>query len=496
MEEVGNDECDHVSSEVETSQAVYEFNTCEMNARNVRQIYLITYSMVDTARFPTRSSFAEAVVQSFADTPAKVLQWCCCLEQHVQSGVHFHMAMKLDKNQRWLPSKRYLLERCGISVHFSDTHENYFSAWKYVTKEDRDYIQSDGHPDLTSATAPRTTKASSTKRTTAMEKREKGALSTDNCEALSDAQTSTRKKTTGKKRANKKIAKSKKKRMTSYELSEIILAKNIKSRTELLALAREQKVEGKTDIAEFIVNRGAKVVADVLATTWELENSKDNLERQRKSRIQLLKEAREGECVQNCSGQWLISAKEVLQGNGVDINYFGHCVHELLEKGRGKYRNLMIVGPANCAKTFLLNPLNVIFNTFSNPASTSFAWVGAEQAECIFLNDFRWSPAVIQWHDFLLMLEGQLVHLPAPKSHYAKDIVFEKDTPIFATGKNPIIFVKNCTIDEKETEMMAVRWRIFRFHAQIPQEKQKQIPPCGKCFAQLILGEKDCTDVV
>ena len=56
----------------------------------------------------------------------------------------------------------------------------------------------------------------------------------------------------------------------------------------------------------------------------------------------------------------------------------------------------MIVGPANCAKTFLLNPLNVIFNTFSNPASTRFAWVGAEQAECIFLNDFRWSPAVIQ----------------------------------------------------------------------------------------------------
>ena len=37
--------------------------------------------------------------------------------------------------------------------------------------------------------------------------------------------------------------------MTSYELSEIIYAGNIKSRTELLALAREQKVEGKTDIA-------------------------------------------------------------------------------------------------------------------------------------------------------------------------------------------------------------------------------------------------------
>ena len=300
---------------------------------------------------------------------------------------------------------------------------------------------------------------------------------------------------TNKKGKNKKVKTKRRKRMTSYELSEIILSKNIKSRTELLALAREQKREGKTDIAEFVVNRGAKVVADVLATTWEMENSKDNLERQKKSRIQLLKEARDGECVDSCSGKWLTSAKEVLESNGVDIQYFGQCVRNLLEKGRGKYRNLMIVGVANCAKTFLLNPLNLIYKTFSNPASTSFAWIGAEQAECIFLNDFRWSP-IIQWHDFLLLLEGQLVHLPVPKSHYAKDIAFDKDTPIFATGKNPIIFVRNSTIDEKESEMMAVRWKIFRFHAQIPQERQKEIPPCGKCFATLVLGEQNGSDVV
>ena len=127
---------------------------------------------------------------------------------------------------------------------------------------------------------------------------------------------------------------------------------------------------------------------------------------------------------------------------------------------------------------------------FSNPASTSFAWVGAEKAEILFLNDFRWTLAVIQWHDFLLLLEGQLVHLPAPKSHYTKDIAFTGDTPIFATGKNPIIFFKNGALDDKETEMMNVHWKIFRFHAQIPQEKQKQLCPCGKCFATLILGQQ------
>ena len=58
------------------------------------------------------------------------------------------MAIKLDRNQRWLSSKRNLLERCGISVHFSSLHRNYYSAWQYVTKEDEEFIESVNHPDF------------------------------------------------------------------------------------------------------------------------------------------------------------------------------------------------------------------------------------------------------------------------------------------------------------------------------------------------------------
>ena len=35
----------------------------------------------------------------------------------------------------------------------------------------------------------------------------------------------------------------------------------------------------------------------------------------------------------------------------------------------------------------------------------TFAWLGAEEAEVIFLNDFRWSQAVIAWAD-LLQIKG------------------------------------------------------------------------------------------
>jgi len=83
------------------------------------------------------------------------------------------------------------------------------------------------------------------------------------------------------------------------------------------------------------------------------------------------------------------------------------------------------------------------------------------------------------------------VHLPAPKNHFTSDVCISKDTPIFATSKDPIKFVgRYNSTDERENEMMTVRWRIIPFEHQIPQSEQKDIPPCVKCFSELTkLGE-------
>jgi len=83
----------------------------------------------------------------------------------------------------------------------------------------------------------------------------------------------------------------------------IALAQTINSPTELFALARQQKLKCKTDFGEFIVKRGTKVVSEALDIAWEMENSTDDLERTRKSREQLLHEARQGECMEGCCGQ-------------------------------------------------------------------------------------------------------------------------------------------------------------------------------------------------
>ncbi len=88
----------------------------------------------------------------------------------------------------------------------------------------------------------------------------------------------------------------------------------------------------------------------------------------------------------------------------------------------------------------------------------------------------------------LLLLEGQSLHFAAPKSTYAQDILFDKDTPIFATSKAPITFIgKFNTTDAIENEMMDARWKTFAFTHQIPESEQKRLPRCKRCFAELVL---------
>ena len=80
-------------------------------------------------------------------------------------------------------------------------------------------------------------------------------------------------------------------------------------------------------------------------------------------------------------------AKGILRHNKINACVFAEAIRTLLELGRGKNCNILLVGSANCGKTFLLNPLKEIYDTFQNPSSTKYAFVGAENKELIFLDD-------------------------------------------------------------------------------------------------------------
>lgn len=55
--------------------------------------------------------------------------------------------MKLDGNLPWRPVRNYADKKHGLKLNFPSSHTNCFSAWKYTTKGDREYLESEHHPD-------------------------------------------------------------------------------------------------------------------------------------------------------------------------------------------------------------------------------------------------------------------------------------------------------------------------------------------------------------
>lgn len=204
-----------------------------LGTRQVRMVYLLTYSQADANICPSREDFASKVANAFNSVGARIIQWACCREYHQDGGMHYHMAIKLDRPRRWLQVKNTIEAEHGIIVHFSATHANYYSAWQYVTKEDDSVITSPHHPDL--GDHPPATASASASRA----------------------------------RASSSGASKKRKRLSAFDVSEIVIKRKIKTRGELLVLAEQQKREGKTDLAEFVVNRGAKCVSEAIKVSFQ-----------------------------------------------------------------------------------------------------------------------------------------------------------------------------------------------------------------------------------
>ena len=228
----------------------------------------------------------------------------------------------------------------------------------------------------------------------------------------------------------------------------------------------------------------ARVV--MLKTCWKVENSKERLDRSKKTRLQVLGEAKLGDhSVVDCG--CLSAALEVLELNKIDPPKFTSDVRELLQFGRGKGRYLMIHGESNRAKSFILMPLVDIFETFMCPAQNKFNWVDAWSKEVIFLNDLNYTEETMSWGNFLNLLEGAPVSIGVPKNHFSEDVLWHELTPIFATAARPIVKITANSLDHVQTNMMNERWKLYHFTHEFDAKTRVRYEPCNKCFATLVL---------
>ena len=94
----------------------------ELGRRTVKKVYLITYSRVNEQLCDSRNKFADLVIEAFQFERGNVrpLHWAVSREPHETQGFHYHMALCLNGNKRWLQAKNYLANT-GIVVNFQGT---------------------------------------------------------------------------------------------------------------------------------------------------------------------------------------------------------------------------------------------------------------------------------------------------------------------------------------------------------------------------------------
>ena len=251
--------------------------------------------------------------------------------------------------------------------------------------------------------------------------------------------------------------------------------------------------EGECDLANFMLNRSEKYLLELIAKTWTTHNARKIVTELSVSRMDRLQNVQEQGTCANEDCIWLQCAFEVMQMICIDHPVCGEAVMNMVSRGRGKFRNLMLIRCSNTAKTFLLKPLTVIYkdNIFQNPSYEKFSWDGIDKAQVVLLQDFRYAKELIPWGNFLLLLEGEEANLPVPRNIDAHDIKISahNDLPFFATGRSKIEFSRFSPSYEEETEMMDSRWNIIQFKHQFSKDDQIEMKPCPRCFVQLISGQ-------
>ena len=127
------------------------------------------------------------------------------------------------------------------------------------------------------------------------------------------------------------------KKLSNIDVSEFIHKHDIRDQTSLLAVANDQQEEEKKDLANYALSRSSKSLDELIQQTWRMKEASAVLKRQKASRMEIIREAAAGNCVENCEGVWLKCAEEVLVNNKLHPVLFAAAVRDLLMFGRGKY---------------------------------------------------------------------------------------------------------------------------------------------------------------
>ena len=463
-------------------------------SRSGRRVYLITFSHPHCAerRAPSefsRKEFAELLLKAYqAAIPGLSVAYMAVFQELHQSGTtdgarntHFHVAVKSSRQHPWAPIADYLRREHRVFVHFAMSGEGYASAFRYgwhpskrkpLAELDKNFLLVDGaeaHPTPEEASKRKFWTGKKQKFSFDEEEAGSSSASSSSGEAEEDNEAGVQQQETPHKTRREPV--------WAYAFR-LIRDHNIKTGDAFAALAE------KLDDARLLSLCMQRQAGSIVERALHLLEAEARLKRSQLSCLEILQQAAESPCTCARPGDWKAMALELLRLQKISPAEFAGVVLTAIRSGSSKGANVFIHGTTTSGKSWIVDPLRVIYKCHLTPPKKSgFPLQELPLKEVILWQDFRHDEDVLSWGSLLLLFEGTEITIRRPRTEYLGDVDYKVRQPVFVTSAAPMTHP-----GEEEQKMMDVRFHFIHFGKTVPSKQVRKVPPCGACFASLWLS--------
>jgi hypothetical protein len=259
------------------------------------------------------------------------------------------------------------------------------------------------------------------------------------------------------------------------------------------------------------VHKHIRDLGDRIWLAWELHDAVGEEERAALSAWETVVAA-PGKCPCVCDGQWIPLTEDMLQkhcatgrAKGVDPAEVPEpavvraAMRKALQVGCAKHTNVFFIGPPNAAKTHLVASLVALFgkDSFRRPlGKTNYPMMSIHGKKVCVLEDLRAGTFGLGWDALLVWWEGQWLPVPMPQNHHKGPKDYTDAAPVFATGGDKLRIPLREALEQMvdpavQNDMMDKRWVYFRFLHTFDGAERKSVRPCPHCFSKWLTETVD-----
>ena len=241
-------------------------------------------------------------------------------------------------------------------------------------------------------------------------------------------------------------------------------------------------------------------LSSIIDDVWSWETVSESLAVLGKTRQELLAAAAASQCV--CNGDWYEYVMSNFRANSIDVRGLCRDVYTAICEGRTPTTPLVVLAGARGGegKSVCLKALWSVYgseNVFPTPAKSNYPLLDLETKKVAFLDEYRFSAAVLPYAIQCLWFDGSVVPIARPQNvqGVTGHGMYKGTAPVFITTKDQDLKrLEKAAADDPETglpgsgdaSMLLRRLKVYRFTTRVPKP-ERRLPYCGRCFAQLIV---------